>query len=1084
MFKRNKVAKKMGAPAFSNQETTRRFIDNCISALEDEIQAAEHTGGSKRTVALANGRFQRTIDRTHIYVFVASDGMPPSYEDAPVQILVSGQEIDGSVVGIEEFEVIIALEEYVGMYVATAELVVDLTFILEKLRELLTERASALEVHDVTLKVFGFGQPRISLSSAKHLSADECYMNEAQKHALGKCLGSDFVMVWGPPGTGKTHVLARVLGEQILQGQSIALLSNTNIAVDQALEQLLKLCENNERLKCLKDEGKIIRLGTPQLESVLSITLDRMAERIASQLKDELTRLKRRRDRRTKRLEQVRSRIKRLRELLELHRRLNEVVDSEKRIAHELKKVCHQYHVLADELLALNLRLSVIQKRRRLLRLIYRSKQRRLEQLVTQKEEGCRKINENMRKLTEKVLAHRAEVEKLRQRMATLTNGVVDPAKWETCLARLTSLETRLQNEMAIFAARIHELEIALQTVEARILNEALLVGCTCAKSTLDVNVSSRRFSTVAVDESSMVSLPQTLWCTNLANKRFLCFGDFRQLPPITLIKPDSGQESYEIMHSSIFERHRLGESLQDALGDPRVALLNEQYRMNPEICELVNKWMYGGRLITVPGTGCGAMLSQDPPLALVDTSLFGAWSDKNADFSWYNWHHAFVVLELVRELRNDSGAQADQGALVLILTPYRAQVRLIRALLEEADLQENARVSTVWGCQGTEASVVIFDTVCAPPYSKPGRWFLHEPGPADGARLINVAITRAKDKLYIVGHRQHLVRSCPSTAFIRKILDCLIANDHIIDSREIAKNLIPEEPADDGGFPIGAFGTASFKLFDQETFLEAFISDLCQLPPGSRITIFRPFLSGESFARCKSHFCTLLKNGCSIELFTRDRSAQNRGRPLDAVDSMIDELERLGAKVGIDSYLRGQRFEHHKLAFLEYPQESDRRSEPVIWIDSKRILGHRSGWETMLRIQSRNVYSVFASIIGLEDRRKHVPVHVLISKLENTLQRQLQAICPVHKLHMKLRFSVRSSKKSFFMCCPTWSKSRCDQKMNVSVEELNKALEFIRATCLEPGCDAPLDARRGREGIYIRCSEGHYVPLISYFRR
>ena len=57
-------------------------------------------------------------------------------------------------------------------------------------------------------------------------------LNDDQRAAIRRSLGSDTTFVWGPPGTGKTTTLARIVKAHYRAGQSILLVSNTNIAVD------------------------------------------------------------------------------------------------------------------------------------------------------------------------------------------------------------------------------------------------------------------------------------------------------------------------------------------------------------------------------------------------------------------------------------------------------------------------------------------------------------------------------------------------------------------------------------------------------------------------------------------------------------------------------------------------------------------------------------------------------------------------------------------------------------------------------------------------------------------------------------
>ena len=82
------------------------------------------------------------------------------------------------------------------------------------------------------------------------------------------------------------------------------------------------------------------------------------------------------------------------------------------------------------------------------------------------------------------------------------------------------------------------------------------------------------------------------------------------------------------------------------------------------------------------------------------------------------------------------------------MLAPYRAQVHLLMGLTRGFGLRDQITVGTVHRMQGSEAPAVVFDLVDAPPLRQPGR-VLQEP---TGRRLVNVALSRAKGKLIVLG--------------------------------------------------------------------------------------------------------------------------------------------------------------------------------------------------------------------------------------------------------------------------------------------------------------------------------------------
>ncbi|QDY79021.1 AAA domain-containing protein [Streptomyces qinzhouensis] len=82
----------------------------------------------------------------------------------------------------------------------------------------------------------------------------------AQELAYRACTGEGLWLVWGPPGTGKTTVLKRAIGDLMAHGKRVLLVSATNIAVDNALSGVVK-----ERRHA---DGEIVRVGPPHLREV------------------------------------------------------------------------------------------------------------------------------------------------------------------------------------------------------------------------------------------------------------------------------------------------------------------------------------------------------------------------------------------------------------------------------------------------------------------------------------------------------------------------------------------------------------------------------------------------------------------------------------------------------------------------------------------------------------------------------------------------------------------------------------------------------------------------------------------------
>ena len=211
--------------------------------------------------------------------------------------------------------------------------------------------------------------------------------------------------------------------------------------------------------------------------------------------------------------------------------------------------------------------------------------------------------------------------------------------------------------------------------------------------------------------------------------------GDHKQLPPTVLSKEANGLEV------SLFER------LIDSNLEPK--LLNTQYRMHPVIREFPSMRFYENKLLDGEG-----LENRDTP----------------AGFIWPDWDSPVAFVPVTGHETQDefgkSRSNIDEAALTMsvldsllaagdlspedvgIISPYAAQIRLLKSLAEESknpEIYAGVEMQSVDGFQGREKEVIIMSTVRSNPTGELG--FLKD------ARRLNVAITRAKRGLIIIGN-------------------------------------------------------------------------------------------------------------------------------------------------------------------------------------------------------------------------------------------------------------------------------------------------------------------------------------------
>jgi senataxin len=136
---------------------------------------------------------------------------------------------------------------------------------------------------------------------------------------------------------------------------------------------------------------------------------------------------------------------------------------------------------------------------------------------------------------------------------------------------------------------------------------------------------------------------------------------------------------------------------------------------------------------------------------------------------SWANDDEARLVAALVKRLIADYPSLLNEdevsGAGVGVISPYKAQVKVIRKFLEQALGSEKARfvdVNSVDGFQGREKEVCVFSVTRAPRVDKKDtaeetKQKKNLLGFVADERRVNVGLTRARSSLLVVGSAKAL---------------------------------------------------------------------------------------------------------------------------------------------------------------------------------------------------------------------------------------------------------------------------------------------------------------------------------------
>ena len=238
-------------------------------------------------------------------------------------------------------------------------------------------------------------------------------------------------------------------------------------------------------------------------------------------------------------------------------------------------------------------------------------------------------------------------------------------------------------------------------------------------------------FDVIFIDEASQATEPSCL-IPLIKGKKAILAGDHKQLPP-TVLHPEAKGLSF-----TMFERFI-------KIYPESAYMLKIQYRMNDVIKEFPSEEFYNGELVSaeevkdkklsdITGKTGKDPITNDTPVVFIDTHGRFMEKQKKGSRSKYNPEEAKIVQLIINKLKELGVPPEDIG----VITPYKDHEEYLKKLVPDVE------VKTVDGFQGREKEVIIISLVRSNPDEEIG--FL------DDLRRLNVALTRAKRKLIVIG--------------------------------------------------------------------------------------------------------------------------------------------------------------------------------------------------------------------------------------------------------------------------------------------------------------------------------------------
>ena len=320
------------------------------------------------------------------------------------------------------------------------------------------------------------------------------------------------------------------------------------------------------------------------------------------------------------------------------------------------------------------------------------------------------------------------------------------------------------------FHQKVERLKERATELELRIKNdlfsEARVIACTLVGSANKV-LDGQKFGTLFIDEAAQ-ALEAACWIPMRRVSRVILAGDHCQLPPTV--------KCYEALKAG------LGKTLMERIVENKpevVTLLKMQYRMNEEIMRFSSDWFYNNQVESAPDVKYRSILDLDVPMTWIDTSQFDFPEESGItfkeefvgeSFGRINKAEAELTMLALQQYFEKIGKERilEERIDVGVISPYRAQVQYLRQQLKKREyfkpFKSLISINTVDGFQGQERDIIMISLVRANDQGQIG--FLRD------LRRMNVAITRARMKLIILGDASTLTRH----PFYKKLYDYIEA--------------------------------------------------------------------------------------------------------------------------------------------------------------------------------------------------------------------------------------------------------------------------------------------------------------------
>jgi ribosomal protein S27AE len=612
-------------------------------------------------------------------------------------------------------------------------------------------------------------------------------------------------------------------------------------------------------------------------------------------------------------------------------------------------------------------------------------------------------------------------------------------------MERLSKQKEKAKASYGNYSAEVLKLEQEIKAVRKRIrLEERKYVGCaqilatTVSKIHADSLFEDKKYDVVMFDEVSMAYVAQILCAASFAKERFICVGDFRQLSPI------AQSNAKDTLSKDVFSFLGISDGMGHIYAHPWLVMLDEQRRMHSDIAAFANTSVYAKLLKNHASvyTSRESIVKREPfsghATNLIDLTGMYCAAGKNSDNSRFN------VVSAVLAFGSALAAEANGEQSVGIITPYAAQTRLVRAMIQDYRKQAKTETTcaTVHQFQGSERNVVIFDAVESYPSTKTG-WLMSKNENGSVTRLINVAVTRARGKLITVANRGYWFNKFgESDHALFKLIQHLLQRGNVVGVKE--KTLQKYIEGTQFGKDIQVFTAReeAYNLFTRDV-------------ERSRKTILASIPGTAKFGEVEGH------------ILERFKKAKETGVQLMIKAKKIEDLPQEWKEYtwGCDNAFLPTVLVDDKVLWYGFPQATG------TFMDGNH--GFATVFPVWIRFSGEHTIELIKSLAALDMRSQNNTEIPMTEKKAGKLSGIAAYVakhetCP--QCGQAMMLSKTKSGKTNLTC------SHCGNTEFLTAASVNHYIKTNGVVC--PKCRQHIYCGLSYKGLYIKCPENHWPKI------